>query len=165
MKKQFVLLLLIALLGAGSAVAQSVLKVNVPFNFVVADQTLPAGEYYLASFGSNGIVRVRDFSKHISIFTLSDYAQRRTLPEVTTEWMAVPTEASDTGAVAAFKPVTESGYNSAVFNKYGDKYFLSTMWLGFSGRTFKQGKIEREVKAAELQQKNETVALAAIRIR
>jgi hypothetical protein len=166
MRKQLVLLVLVALFSV-PVFAEGILKVNVPFAFVAADKTLPAGEYYFVSYGSNGIVRIRDFNTHISVFSLSDYAQRMTIPEVITQWMPGPGEVPEIpGMENATNPAPiQDGYNCAVFSRYGDNYFLSTIWLGYSGRTFPEGTMEREIKSAQLFTNPETVTLVANRIR
>ena len=165
MKKQILLLVLLTLVSAVPAFAANILKVYIPFEFVVADKTLPAGEYYLIGLGSNSIVRVRDFDRHISVYTLSDYTQRMTIPEVTTQW--VPGELLETPGLANTPEpmVTESAYDSAVFHKYGEKYFLSTMWLGFIGRTIPESKTERQLRTAGIFTPAETVVLLADRVR
>src|SRR5512147_2516880 len=62
----------VSALTASGALAKEgpVLKVDVPFDFVVADQQLPSGEYSIATRADSGVVRIcsTDQKHHVSLF-------------------------------------------------------------------------------------------------
>ena len=75
MKKQAYTTLMIAVLIAtafNSAQAQSdwLIKANVPFNFVIRDRTLPAGEYVfeLVHIGGSEAIKIRSADGNITAF-------------------------------------------------------------------------------------------------
>jgi hypothetical protein len=100
MKKQLLTLLGLGLLFAtASAYAQTMLQANVPFNFIVAGKTLPAGEYTVHSLGT---------IQRVLLIRGSDMSQ-----------MVV------VNSCASAKP---SDTAKLVFHRYGDRYFLSQIW-------------------------------------
>jgi hypothetical protein len=120
MKKQLFTLLALGLLFAtASAYAQTVaLKANVPFNFIVAGKTLPAGEYTVQSLGS---------IERVLLIRGSDKSQ-----------MVV------VNSCASAKP---SDTSKLIFHRYGDRYFLSQIWTaGYtSGAELPPSRREAEV--------------------
>jgi hypothetical protein len=108
-----------------SANAQSLnyrLTANIPFDFSVAGQKLPAGKYWInRAQPSNGdtVIQIRSTDGRSNI-------ARLTIP------------------VFGFDPVKTS---SLVFNRYGDEYFLSVIWVkgGVTGRELPKSRAEREV--------------------
>jgi hypothetical protein len=95
-------------------------KADIPFAFHVRDSALPAGSYTVQKIGTAGMVEIRN---------------------------------NDTGqAILALAPPKRSG-NTAdsklVFHKYGDRYFLSELWLAGAGAVdcVSMGKLEREVRS------------------
>ena len=101
MKKQLFALLGLGLLFAtASAYAQTVaLKANVPFNFIVAGKTLPAGEYTIQSLSTiQRVLVIRGSDKPQMVMANS---------------------------CASAKP---SDTSKLVFHRYGDRYFLSQIW-------------------------------------
>src|SRR5437870_948874 len=129
-------------LAAGSTYAQSadVIKVNVPFDFAVSGKTLPAGEYYLRQSieGPRVVLQIRS----------KDDSQGTYLP--TTH----PVKTLDT-----------QGESKLVFNRYGDQFFLSQVWI--AGRTdgqeltktSRERLLQREM--ARGSGKPETISIAA----
>ena len=124
MKKQVLALVgvLSLVLAAGSAVAQSdhEVRANVPFDFVVGKTTMPSGNYQIVklSMDSNNIM-VRGFNtKGVTIA----YA----------------------GPQDARQP---SDRTKLVFHRYGDRYFLSQIWVEGSKRmrTLPKSELEKEV--------------------
>ena len=114
MKKHFaqtvtkisVLVMTAMVLAVGSAQGQSLtskLKANIPFDFIVRNKKLPAGEY--------SIVRAKVGSGD-SVILISSTAQGASVYSLT-------------------KPVEVSKPNdkgTLVFHRYGDQYFLFQVW-------------------------------------
>ena len=108
-----------------SANAQSLnyrLTANIPFDFSVAGEKLPAGKYWInRAQQSNGdmVVQISSTDGHSNI-------TRLTIP------------------VFASKPA-KSG--KLIFNRYGDEYFLSEIWPagGETGRGLHKSRAEREL--------------------
>jgi hypothetical protein len=123
MKKQilkiFSMLSLFVTLAVGSVYAQSELrlKVNIPFEFSVGNEALPAGEY-----------TVRQLYPDVLVIENADGSA---------------TEIFSTIGARASKAPDES---SLVFHRYGDEYFLSTIWMTGNniGREIFQSRAERE---------------------
>lgn len=114
MKKQFAqaltkvsfLILTAMVIAVGSAQGQSLaskIKANIPFDFIVADKKLSAGEYYIgraqAGLGDS-VILIRSTDQPASVFSL-------------------------THAVDISEP-KEKG--TLVFHRYGDQYFLFQVW-------------------------------------
>ena len=118
MKKQLFALLGLSLLLAVSASAQTVAKANIPFNFIVAGKTLPAGEYTIRSL---------DTIQRVLVIRGSDKSQ-----------MVMA------NSCASAKP---SDTSKLVFHRYGDRYFLSQIWTGgnSSGAELPPSRRESEV--------------------
>lgn len=122
MKKQlFALLGLGLLLATASAYAQTVaLKANVPFNFIVARQTLPAGEYMIQTLGGSGqVLLIRGSNQNANSLVLANWCES----------------------------LKASAKSKLVFNQYGDRYFLSQIWVAGhkSGRDIPKSRLEAEV--------------------
>jgi hypothetical protein len=122
-----------------SANAQSLnyrLTANIPFDFSVGGQKLPAGKYWInRAQPSNGdlVIQIRSMDGHSN-------ATRLTIPK------------------SGFDPVQTS---ALVFNRYGDEYFLSEIWVagGVTGRELTKSRAEREL--ARKTQDNGIAALNA----
>jgi hypothetical protein len=121
MKKQLLTLLGLGLLFAtASAYAQTAaLKANIPFNFIVAGKSLPAGEYTIQSVSTSDRVLVIRGSE--------------TSPNMVM-----------TNSCESARP---SDRTKLVFHRYGDRYFLSQIWTAgnSSGAELPQGTREAEV--------------------
>ncbi len=95
------------------------LRADIPFEFNVGGEVLPAGQYELDQAPMLGTVAIRSFDNKASAVA-----------------MAVGARSNSAAA-----------QSHLVFNKYGDKYFLSQIWR--SGATegihLKRSKREREL--------------------
>jgi hypothetical protein len=112
-------LTLVAWLMVPATQAQSImLKADIPFDFVVGDKQLPAGEYQVKSL-------------HQAATQIQSTDTRSTAIVLTTGMQAA--KISNTGKL--------------VFNRYGDQYFLSKIWAPWSdaGRELPKSRLEREV--------------------
>ena len=136
MAKQLVrgmtMLVLIVTLAFVSAVASAsgqtrLSGADIPFDFVAANRTLPAGQYDVVN-GSSGqeIVKMISAEKGGSVFTL-------------------------TNAIIANERAEQS---KLVFRRYGNRYFLSEIWVAGEtvGRKLlksrEEKKMERELASA-----------------
>ena len=105
MKRQALMILatlsLFVMLTATSVDAQSDmhLKVNIPFDFSVREKILPAGEYTVR-YVTQGVLSIR----------------------------SVDSDAVQTFMTLSAPANTKPDKSSLVFNRYGDQYFLSTIW-------------------------------------
>src|SRR5271157_5146001 len=124
-KRSFATLGILALLAASSAFGQEKLRVDIPFEFYVANVVLPAGQYDVDSSGRN----IRNLLI-LDCFACETQAAALTFPAG--GGSDVPTE------------------GRLVFNKYGETYFLSQVWTpGNSyGSALSQSKTERELARA-----------------
>jgi hypothetical protein len=121
-------------IGSASAGIDRLIRAKIPFDFIVGDKKLPAGEYTFGPASAaidSGLELVRSVDASTSALRL-------------THNVSVST-AKDKGAV--------------VFHKYGDQYFLSQVWLSgeTSGSEFAESSSERAIKRqlqAQLPQDN-----------
>lgn len=142
MKKQVSTILVIAALLAivfTSAEAQSdrLIAANVPFNFVIKDRALPAGEYVFAlvHVGGSDAIKIQSANGHITAF--------------------VPTRPAKAKASQAEAKL--------VFNCYADQYFLSQVY-GLEESTAQQLRRARaEERLAESLKESSNVSVAAHR--
>ena len=113
-----VLVAVVAILAVNVAVAQSPTKVNVPFNFIVGQQAMPAGSYELQKVGDRAtlIASADGAAKKI---VLSYHCESREMQDP-----------------------------KLVFDKIGDRYFLSQIWMtqSESGLQLPASKLEKEVR-------------------
>ncbi len=120
-------LLVATVIVAGvSAQAQSLqykLTVDIPFDFKVADQTLPAGKY--------SIGRSQETSGDTVLQIRSNDGQS------TTNRFSIP--------IVSFKTKSRG---ELIFHRYGDQYFLSEVWPagGGTGRAFLKTRSERDLE-------------------
>jgi len=113
------------------------ISVNIPFGFAVDNKTLPAGDYYVRRSieGARVVVQIRSTDNLRTVY--------------------VPIH-----PVSATEIQTDS---KLVFNKYGDQYFLSQLWMsGRSNgeelaRTSRERTLQREM--AKHSTKPETIAI------
>ena len=109
-------------LAATSLSAQSKppMTVNVPFNFAAGAQTLPAGEY-----------RLRAMARNVVAIQTADYKTTVMLVSHSTE------------------NTNMNGLGALTFNRYGDRYFLSQIWMGSNvGEELPKSRAEKEQIAA-----------------
>ena len=118
--------LAMAIIAAGaSAQAQSLhykLTANIPFDFSVSNQKLPAGKYVIGrtqEVNGDAIVQIKSIDG-------KSVANRFSIPIVT------------------FKTKKQS---ELIFHRYGDQYFLSEIWPSGAGtgRAFLKTHAEREL--------------------
>jgi hypothetical protein len=147
MKKQvlkiFLMLSLFVMLAAGSVYAQSDLrlKVNIPFEFSVGNEALPAGEYTVRQM-FQGVLVIQNADRSASkIFSTRDARARETPHK-----------------------------SLLVFHRYGDEYFLSKIWTigNDNGREILKSRAEKELirgrnHLAKSPTEPETVSLVAHR--
>lgn len=139
-KRSFVMtsLLLLALMAAAQvARAQDNMVVNIPFAFVAGKATLPAGEYLVQNPESGPAV--------ILI--------HRTIPDACAVFVTMPTSARD--------PLSAS---KLVFNRYGDRYFLSQIWKAgyLQGKLLSKSPREKELTRLARIEKAEVTLVARL---
>jgi len=144
-------LLVMAIITAGaSAQAQTLqykLTVDIPFDFSVSGQKLPAGKYWIGRAQSS----IGDTVVQIQSTDMHSVANRFSVPIVT------------------FKSKKRG---EVVFHRYDDQYFLSEVWPsgGGTGRAFLKTRAERDLAkstrdngiAAVKSPKAEIVTVAAL---
>jgi hypothetical protein len=133
-------LLLMAVIGSAALTtkAQSSygVRANVPFDFNVGDKTLPAGK-----------ITVRETSANSGALAISnvDKAQH---------------------AIRIAHGVTSSNQNGRgklVFRKYGNRYYLTQVWIpGYNGLEFQKSKTQRALEREMMVAKNSTTELVTI---
>jgi hypothetical protein len=132
-------LLLLSLMAAAQVVkAQEPLVVNIPFEFVAGKATLPAGEY-----------RVEKLEKG-SVVVLIRGARAGTSATVMTM------------AAQANEPQSDS---KLVFNRYGNRYFLSQYWSAGSsrGRQVLKSTREKEIsRTARMETQGQVTLVASL---
>ena len=136
MRKQFfrtfIMSGLFMIAAAGSMFAQAPLKVvvDVPFDFVIGDKTLPAGEYSVKSIASGRADTL-----------LVQSADRRSASIILTH------------GVQAASVQKEA---KLLFTQRGNRYFLSQVWTpGISvGRMIPKSRLQREAEAEEVRTTN-----------
>ena len=125
------------LLAAGSAFAQTIdVRGDIPFSFVANQATLPAGHYELKSLTDDGkMVSLRGpDGKAIGILS-----SNRT------------------------ESVNASEKTKLVFNRYGDRYFLSQIWVA-GARSGRQLPVSaREKEMAKTSTPESVVVMARLR--
>jgi hypothetical protein len=134
--KTFVLVMsAAAMLGTTGLYAQIGVVANVPFNFTVATEKMPAGEYTVQTVSAaSGVLQIRNRETGASVL-------------VSAQNLLATHQGKD----------SESGV--IIFHRYGDRYFFSEVWTpnGLRGRT-QPSKLEREIQAGNRDQ----VALVSI---
>ena len=130
MKKQALkvvtlLTLVVTLALASAAISVSAapgdrVMAKVPFEFIVGDKTLPAGEYTIARAfeSSDSAIAIRSKDGKANVFRLTN-----------------PLEANRSSSKAKL-----------VFHRYGNRYFLSEVWTGMSGRRLNKSHNERAIE-------------------
>ena len=118
-KRSFATLGVLALLATASAFGQQRMRVDIPFEFHLMDNVMPAGQYIVDTAANN-------------VLSLDCRACRS----------HAVAAASGIGGGANL-----SDQGRLVFNKYGDTYFLSEVWTpGYTqGGSLSKSKTEREM--------------------
>lgn len=119
MKKQLITLVVVLGLFGAAAYAQSAnrIEVNVPFEFVVGDETLPPGDYALEQVFSD-VLSVRAVDGKASVMVMVSADRDR--------------------------PAREDA--KLVFTRYGDRYFLSRIWPAGGSAERKLAKSKEEME-------------------
>lgn len=127
MKTQFVrgtsMLLLVMALALVTAVAANGqsrrASADVPFEFVAADKTLPAGQYNISD-GTSGreVVRISNAKQGKGVFVMTLALSR--------------------------KGNSEKG--KLVFRRYGNRYFLAEIWTAGEGQKLRKSKEEKAIE-------------------
>jgi hypothetical protein len=120
------------------AQAQQSMAVNVPFDFVAGNKTLPAGEYTVKiSTPTHSLILVSRKDSTASAFI-------------------------NTNAAVSSTPQAES---KLIFNRYGDRYFLSQVWQqGYAqGRQLMKSSREKELAlTANLETEGQVILVAEL---
>jgi hypothetical protein len=110
------------------AQAQDPLAVNIPFDFMAGNTQLPAGEYTVKVSGpTNTVILVSRKDSTVSAFM-------------------------NTNAAVSVEPQSQS---KLIFNRYGDRYFLSQIWTEGNSQGRQLLKSPREKEMSQIA-KNET---------
>lgn len=106
-----------AMVSANGQVTSTFVTANIPFDFVVADKTLPAGNYKVSSLTSGGnTLKISSRDGKSAAIRFSDLIPER----------------------------SEQRTARMVFHRYGQKYFLAEVWSGDDyGRELRRCKTER----------------------
>ncbi|HXE33202.1 MAG TPA: hypothetical protein VN087_04755 [Verrucomicrobiae bacterium] len=120
------------------AQAQQSMVVNVPYDFVAGNKTLPAGEYTVkVSTPTNSVILVSRKDSTTSAFI-------------------------NTNPAVSSTPQAES---KLIFNRYGDRYFLSQVWQqGYAqGRQLLKSPREKELAlTANLETEGQVILVAEL---
>jgi hypothetical protein len=147
MKKQTITTMAAAIIFATLSIASvraqdaGTVSVHIPFEFAVANQTLPAGDYYVRRSIQGAQVGVEISSQD------NTQTQRLTVHSV--------------------RGTDIQQDSKLVFNKYGDQYFLAQVWVAGRtngdelAKTSRERLRRREIAARAL--KSESVAIAGKR--
>src|SRR5229473_5280040 len=124
MKKQSILLAgllaLSSLAATQVARAQESMVVNIPFAFTAGNATLPAGEYRVQKFErDSALLLVHCWDARAATFVVTNPAQAKEL----------------------------QSQSKLIFNRYGNRYFLSQVWTAGSirGRQLRKSPKEKEM--------------------
>jgi hypothetical protein len=127
----------IAALMSVSATADDTIaiKANVPFDFMVGNQSVPAGEYVFAQNGSWNMIQISSWDMRTALRVLRYPAGNNT---------------------------TNLPY-ALVFHKYGNRHFLKQVWAGdgVMGVQFPTSRAEKEEMALSAPAKTTLIASAA----
>jgi hypothetical protein len=131
-------LLLMAVIGSAAlttkAQSSNGVRANVPFEFNVGDKTLPAGKIAAREMASGALA--------ISNVDKGQHAIR----------IAHGVASSN-----------QNGRAKLVFRKYGNRYYLTQVWIpGYNGMEFQKSKTERALERETMLSKNSTTELVTI---
>lgn len=110
-------LLVLSMMAVAKSVHAQNLVANIPFEFMTATTTLPAGDYTVTELSSGVLLHNR--AEHTSAFV-----------------MTIPGKAK-----------REPGESKLIFNRYGNRYFLSEIWSSESkiGKQLPKSDGEKEL--------------------
>ena len=138
MKKNLVLWSMVAVFGlmasfafAGAGIG---MRINVPFNFYLEDQLFPTGEYsFEMDYGNYAT------GSHVVIWSTKGTDNRMLFTSPGTD------RSTDLGQLS--------------FNKYGERYFLSSIFIGGHKATLKTLRLEKELRG-QMEKSPSTIAVA-----
>ena len=131
MKGKLLALVGLSLLLAASANAQSMLKVTVPFEFIVDGQTLPAGDYMIGGLSAPTLA-IQSADRNVNVMSLPHACESLNISET----------------------------SKLVFHQYGGQYFLSQIWTESNNRGREYSKSAREKELARSFTKNVAIQAA-----
>ena len=102
-----------------AAYAQTDMSVTIPFGFHIQDKEFPSGEYKVSARSGQALVTLRSPDRRLSHFVLTSSEQT----------------------------LNSNRKPSIEFQRYGTEYFLSTVWLPWSGagRVVPRGRRQMEL--------------------
>lgn len=117
------LVFVLALMMVGESMAQTIrMKADVPFEFIVNGSTLPPGQYTIQSFGTA--------DGKTLLLRGSDKNENATVNAIDVESMKSARE------------------TKLIFHRYGNRYFLSQVWVAGNERGHELPKSHRESELA-----------------
>jgi hypothetical protein len=129
---------LTAMASTRVAQAQEPLVVNIPFDFVAGNTQMPAGEYSVKTLGpTNAMILIARKDSAASAFI-------------------------NTNAAVTSEPKTES---KLIFDRYGDRYFLSQVWTAGNacGRQLLKSTREKEMaQTVKLENQGQVTLVASL---
>ena len=133
-------LILMAVIGSAALTtkAQSTfgVRANVPFDFNVGDKTIPAGK-----------IIAREMSASSGALAISNLDKRQHAIRIAH------------GVASA----NQNGAAKLVFRKYGNRYYLTQVWIpGYNAMEFQKSKTERALERETMVSKNSTTELVTI---
>ncbi len=147
--KGFTMLMLVLGLAFVSAVVSAngqtikQVRADIPFEFIVGDKSLPAGEYAVKPLTDNGVIAIDNRDSHASALRM-------------------------TKEIAGNR---KSENARLVFHRYGNRYFLAEVWMGDRNgsqltKSREERALERELaslasKGGSERQTFESIAIAA----
>jgi hypothetical protein len=135
MKKHTLLLGLSLLLIGTVANARDVnMKVTVPFDFVVNGATLPSGEYSVRGLGLGNAISIRNADQTANAMVLA----------------------------LGCESLKTSEKTKLVFHRYGNRYFLTQIWMAGDSRGKELPKSRLEKEIAQNRTAEEVVLVAAL---
>lgn len=117
------LVFVLALMMVGESMAQTIrMKADVPFEFIVNGSTLPPGQYTIQSFGTADgktlLLRNSDQNENATVNAIN-VESRKSAPET-----------------------------RLIFHRYGNRYFLSQIWIEGNDRGHELPRSHRESELA-----------------
>lgn len=129
--RRLAMLCLVAALSSICLMAQGPIQVTVPFDFTIGSKSFPSGDYVVRSGMAQTVLAIQSVDGHSAAMTLTTPMYGH----------------------------NESGGARLIFNRYGDRYFLSQVWDGSQGRELSRSTSEKELIAKTKSTKS--VALVA----
>lgn len=124
MKKQILnvvvtLSIIVTLAAAGLAALNRKVEVNVPFDFMVSDKTLPAGQYTVTPNSSNNTLTIRSWETKQGVMVIARNCE-----------------------------ASVDNKSRLIFHRYGNQYFLAKIVSDTGGNELIKSKAERAAAKA-----------------